>query len=70
MPLVEKAVKGNKKPLYIETLAHVYYSLGRYNEALEQFESCLKLYLEREDSEKVKETEEKIADLKELMNNE
>ena len=65
-----KAIHTNPEdPDFTDTLATVYQDLGRYNEALEQFELCLKLYKEQEDSEGIQETETKIAELKELMNN-
>jgi len=42
--------------------------LGRYNDALEQFELCLKLKKEQGASEAdIRETEEKIEELKKLM---
>ena len=70
LPWAEKAVEAfPETPYIIDTLASVYQDLGRYDEALEQFELCLKLYKEQEDSEGIQETEEKIAELKELMKN-
>ena len=45
----------------------VYEKERKYNEALEQFELCLKLYKEKENSEGINRTETKIAELKELM---
>ena len=57
-------------PNQIDTLATVYQDLVRYDEAMEQFKLCLKLYKEKENSEGIQRTEEKITALKELMNNE
>ena len=51
----------------IDTLATVYQGLGRYEEALQQFELCLKKYKEQENSEGIQRTEAKIAELKELI---
>ncbi len=56
-------------PDYIDTLATVFQGLGRHNEAMVKYELCLKLYKGKENLEGIKETEEKIAALKELMNN-
>jgi TPR repeat protein len=68
LPWADKAVAlFPSNPNYIDTLATVYQGLGRYNEAMEHFELCLKLYKEKENSEGVNETEAKIAALKELM---
>ena len=70
LPWAEKAVQTfPQNPNIIDTLASVYQSLGRYDEALEQFGLCLKLYKEQENSEGIKRTEAKIARLKELMKN-
>lgn len=70
LPWAEKAVKAfPQNPNIIDTLASVYQDLGRYDEALEQFELCLKLYKEQENSEDIHETEAKITELKELMKN-
>ena len=65
----EKAVAASPNiPEIIDTLATVYQGLGRYDEAMEQFELCLKLEKEQEASEEsIHETEEKIAELKALM---
>ena len=55
-------------PQIIDTFATVYQGLGRYNEALEQFELCLKLKKEQGVSEdSIRETEEKIEELKKMM---
>ena len=68
MSKAEKAVEAfPNNPDYIDTLASVYQDLGRYDEALEQFELCLKLYKEQENSEGINRTEAKITELKELM---
>ena len=70
LPWAEKAVEAfPETPYIIDTLASVYQDLGRYDEALEQFELCLKLYKEQENSEGINRTEAKIAELKELMTN-
>lgn len=70
LPWAEKAVEAfPQNPNIIDTLASVYQDLGRYNEALEQFELCLKRYKEQENSEGINRTEAKIAELKELMKN-
>ena len=69
LPWAEKAVEAfPETPYIIDTLASVYQDLGRYDEALEQFELCLKLQKEQGATEKsIQETEAKIAELKELM---
>ena len=68
LPWTEKAVEAfPQNANYIDTLATVYQDLGRYDEALEQFELCLKLYKEQENPEGIQKTEEKIATLKDLM---
>ena len=68
LPWAEKAVEAfPQNPNIIDTLAIVYQDLGRYDEAMEQFELCLKLCKEQEDSEDIHETEAKITELKELM---
>ncbi|MBQ6194890.1 MAG: DUF2225 domain-containing protein [Prevotella sp.] len=65
LPWAEKAVAAfPDNANNIDTLATVYQGLGRYDEALEQFELCLKLYKEQEDAEGIQETEAKIAELK------
>ena len=69
LPWAEKAVAAfpNNSDI-IDTLATVYQGLGRYDEALEQFELCLKLGKEQGDSEEsIHETEEKIEELKKQM---
>ena len=66
----EKAVKAYpSKPHIIDTLASVLQDLKRFDDALEQFEHCLKLYKDQENSEGINRTEAKIARLKELMKN-
>ena len=69
LPWAEKAVDAfPENTNNIDTLACVCQDLGRYNEALEQFELCLKLQHEQNATEDdVHETEEKIASLKNLM---
>ena len=69
LPWAEKAVEVSpQNPNIIDTLASVYQDLGRYDDALEQFELCLKLQKEQGATEKsIQETEAKIAELKELM---
>ena len=69
LPWAEKAVVASpNNPEIIDTLATVYQGLGRYDEAMEQFELCLKLKKEQEASEEsIHETEEKIGELKALM---
>jgi tetratricopeptide (TPR) repeat protein len=71
LPWAEKAASAS--PYYesigpIDTLATVYQDLGRFNEALEKYELCLKLQHEENASEKsIIETEKKIATIKELL---
>jgi tetratricopeptide (TPR) repeat protein len=69
LPWAEKAVEAYlDNPEIIDTLATVYQGLGRYDDALEQFELCLKLKKEQNASnESIHETEDKIATLKTLM---
>ena len=68
LPWAEKAVAAfPDNPNNIDTLATVYQGLGRYENAMEQFERCLKLYKEQDNAEGIHETEEKIDVLKELM---
>jgi tetratricopeptide (TPR) repeat protein len=70
LPWAEKAIAAfPNTPYIIDTLASVYQDLGRYDDALEQFELCLKLYKEQENSEGINKTDTKIAELKELMKN-
>ena len=70
LPWAEKAVAAfPDNPDHIDTLATVFQGLGRYNEAMAQFELCLKLYNEQKNPEGVQRTEEKITSLKELMKN-
>ena len=59
-------------PYFIDTLATAYQGLGRLEEAMIQFELCLKLKKEQgrlggHTEESIHETETKIAQLKELM---
>lgn len=65
----EKAVKAFPTvPSHIDFLATVYQNLGRLDEAIEQFELCLKLKKEQGDTEEsIQETETEIAQLKEFM---
>ena len=60
--------KGDQyDPIVIDTLATVYEDLGRYEDALAQFEKCVKLLQEGGKDEQIKETTEKIEALKEKM---
>ena len=61
LPWAEKAVEAfPDNPVIIDTLATVYQGLSRYDEALEQFELCLKFKKEQNASEgSIRETEEK-----------
>lgn len=65
----ERAVAAfPNSPACIDTLASVLEDLDRNQEALEQFELCLKLLKENKGTEeRIKETEEKISVLKELI---
>ena len=65
-----KAVKSSPfDPDGIEMQATILQNLGKYEEALKQLEYCLKLYKKLVNKEKIiRETKEKIATLKELMN--
>ena len=69
LPNAEKAVTAfPNNPNIIDTLATVYQGLGRYDEAMEQFELCLKLKKVQGASEdSIHETEEKIEDLKKML---
>ena len=68
LPWAEKAVAAfPDNANIIDTLATVYQGLGRYKEALQQFELCLKLYKEQGSLEGIQETEAKIAELKEIL---
>ena len=61
---------GQQYACYADWLLHfgqVFEKEKKYNEALEQFELCLKLYKEQEDSDGINRTEAKIAELKEIM---
>ena len=64
----EKAVAAESDtPNVVDTLATVYEGLRRYDEALDQFEKCLKMYEGRADEEGKNRTADKIAALKEKM---
>ena len=69
LPWAEKAVEAfSETPYVIDTLAAVYQDLCRYDEALEQFELCLKLKHEQNATDdSIHETEEKIASLKNMI---
>lgn len=72
LPWAEKCVAACPLvPYFVDTLATAYQGLGRLEEALEQFELCLKLKIEQgspqHTEESIQETETKIAQLKELM---
>ena len=69
LPWAEKVVNTiPDDPDYIELLAIIYQGLGKYEDALEKFKLCLELKKEDdEDEESIHETEEKIAELKNLM---
>lgn len=68
LPWIEKALEQEpNNAMFIDTLAEVYQGLGRLPEALEQFEKCLAIFKEEGNEKFVKETEEKIRKLKELM---
>jgi len=69
LPWAEKAVRAFPENVYcIDTLASVYRGLGRYEEALNQLELCLKLMKEQNESEDIiSKTEEKIKELKKRM---
>ena len=70
LPWAEKAFAAFPNVgLVIDTLATVYQGLGRYNEALELFEQCLKINKEEnEPAQKIHDTEKKIEKLKEVLN--
>jgi tetratricopeptide (TPR) repeat protein len=65
----EKAVKSSPfDPVGIEMQATILQALGKYDEALKQFEYCLKLYKKLVDKEDyIRETEEKIEALRKLF---
>ncbi len=66
LPWAEKAIEAMPdNPNVIDTLATVYEDLNRYDEALEQFEICLKLYEEKGNEKGKQRTIEKIKALKE-----
>ena len=72
LPWAEKCVAACPLvPYFVDTLATAYQGLSRLEEALEQFELCLKLKIEQgspqHTEESIQETETKIAQLKELM---
>ena len=66
LPYALKAVEAIPDNYYmIDTLAETYQKIGKNNEALEQFELCLKLQKEQNASEEsIHEMEKKIAVLK------
>lgn len=70
LPWAEKAKDAfPNNPDNYDTLATIYWGLERFNEAMKQFEQCLMLYKEQKNVEGIKRTEEKIAELKDLINN-
>ena len=70
LPWAEKAFAAFPNVgLVIDTLATVYKGQGRYNEALELFEQCLKYQKEEnKPAQKIHETEIKIEELKDFLN--
>ena len=68
LPWAEKAVEARPDdPNVVDTLATVYEGLGRDEEALEQFEKCLRMYEEKGNEEGKQHTVVKINALKEKM---
>ena len=68
LPWAEKAISStHDNPDTIDTLATIYQGLGKYDEAMEQFKLCLKLYKIIGYSDDINATKEKIAALKQLM---
>ena len=68
LPWAEKAAAAlPDKPYVIDTLATVYEGLDRYEEALKQFEKCLRMYEEAGNEDKRQRTAQKIAALKDKM---
>ena len=68
LPWAKKAIKAEPDdPDVVDTLATVYEGLGRYKDALVQFERCLQLYEEEGNEDGIKVTEEKISALKKMM---
>ena len=69
LPWAEKAIEAYPENANIvDTLACVHQGLGHYEEALKQFELCLKLRKEQNFPENmIRETEEKIAELTALI---
>ena len=68
LPWAEKAIEAMPKESYVvDTLATVYEGLGRYKEALEQFEKCLQMNEEKGPDNKKQRTLEKIGALKKKM---
>jgi tetratricopeptide (TPR) repeat protein len=66
---VKRAYLANSSDIAaIEAQAALYEGMGAFREALKQFELCLKLYIEQENSAGIQKTEAKIAELKKLMN--
>jgi tetratricopeptide (TPR) repeat protein len=69
LPWAEQALAVNPAQAYVvDTVATVYEGLGRYDEALEQFEKCLRMYEEKGDENGKQRTADKIEALKEKMN--
>ena len=69
LPWAEQALAVNPAQAYVvDTVATVYEGLGRYDEALEQFEKCLRMYEEKGDELGKQRTADKIEALKEKMN--
>ena len=68
LPWAEKAADAlPDKPYVIDTLATVYEGLDRYEEALKQFEKCLRMCEEAGNEDKRQRTAQKIAALKDKM---
>ena len=69
LPWAERALTVKPLQAYmVDTVATVYEGLGRYDEALEQFEKCLRMYEEKGDENGKQRTADKIEALKEKMN--
>ena len=68
LPWAEKAIEATPDdPNVVDTLATVFEDLGRYEEALEQFEKCLQMYEEKGNEKGKQRTLEKIDALKKKM---
>ena len=68
LPWAEKAIEATPDdPNVVDTLATVYEDLGRCEEALEQFEKCLRMYEEKGDDNGKQRTLEKIDALKKKL---